>query len=237
MECSKCLFQISRIVAITALACGSAAGVGLACYQLRALPQWAATAGAAGKPVAAASASNAAARLPDGSYPAGPLAAGTAVPLMEAGGWINGAPSPLDQAKPRLVVLDIWSHWCMACRQTAPGLVRLQRKFANQQVSFVSLTNVDRQQVEQFASQANISWPCGYGASLKSLSSFGAYNPDRFLKNAPPGYEVTPTLYVIGADGRVLWHDEQGRPRHLKDSNTIVQELEAEIERLLTLES
>ena len=48
--------------------------------------------------------------LPAGSYPAAPLAVGTACPPYEAAGWING-PAPLPGAKgPRLIVLDIWAH-------------------------------------------------------------------------------------------------------------------------------
>lgn len=236
MDCIKSFCRAFRRVAITALACGSAASVVLACYQLSALSEAPATTDSVGTPTVDTTASVAAEKLPEGSYPAGPLAAGAVLPLLEAEGWINGAPNHLGQVGPRLVVLDIWSHWCMACRQTAPGLVRLQKKFAKEGVSFVSLTNVDRGQVEMFASQAKISWPCGYGASLKSLSGFGAYDPDRFLAGSVAGYEVTPTLYVIAADGRVLWHDGQARPRHEKQTDTILQELEAEIERLLAVE-
>jgi thiol-disulfide isomerase/thioredoxin len=175
-------------------------------------------------------------KLPDGSYPLEPLAAGTPLPLMEAEGWIQGTPQQPGEPGPRLVVLDIWSHWCMACRETAPGLVRLQQKFADRQVAFVSLTNVDRQQVENFATHANIPWPCGYGASLESLSRYGAYCPTRMSKMYNPGYEVQPTLYVIGADGKILWHDDQARPRHLKRSDALLQDLEATISQLLAAE-
>jgi hypothetical protein len=74
----------------------------------------------------------------------------------------------------------------------------------------VSLTHASRQQVESFVGQFAVPWPCGYGAS-----------------------EYTPTLYVIGPDGHILWSDEEARPRHRQAGAALVQELEAELERNL----
>jgi len=174
-------------------------------------------------------------QLPPGSYPTEPLAAGTPAPLMQAAGWLNGDPQQPGEEGSPLIVLDIWSHWCPVCRQTAPGLVRLQEKFADQPVAFVSLTDVSEYQVQSFVDEFDISWPCGYGAGLKGISRFGAYNPARAPGNYNLGYEVTPTLYVIGPDGRVLWHDAQARPQHTKNSDALIRELEAELERLLSV--
>lgn len=219
------------MLAIAALACVSAASVVLACYQVAALRRSAAPADPASQNPSTPH--SPAERLPDGSYPAGPLAAGTPLPPLQAAGWLHGEPQSTGKPLPRLVVLDIWSHWCNACRETAPGLVRLHKKFANQQVTFVSLTNVDRQQVEAFADHAQIPWSCGYGASLQSLSQFGAYSTERIIGDFNPGYEVMPTIYLIGADGRVLWHDNQSRPRHLMSTEAMLQDLERQIEQLL----
>jgi hypothetical protein len=44
---------------------------------------------------------------------------------------------------------------------------------------------------------------------------------------------VVPTIYLADGEGHVLWHDRQARPLHLKASDDIVRELEAEIERAL----
>ena len=51
-------------------------------------------------------------------------------------------------------------------------------------MAFVSLTSDSRAQAESFVERYSIPWPCGYGAAL-----------------------VTPTLYLISPDGRVLWDD------------------------------
>jgi hypothetical protein len=100
-------------------------------------------------------------------------------------------------------------------------------------VAFVSLTDVSRNGVEMFVEQHAIPWPCGYGTRLEAIGRFGAYTTDRMTPGYNPGMEVSPTLYIIGADGRVVWNDGQARPRHLKDSAALVRELEDEIESAL----
>ncbi len=171
--------------------------------------------------------------LPAGSYPTSPLAGGALAPPFEAAGWVNGPPTRPVAPGTRLIVLDVWAHWCPACRLTAPGVVRAYQKFKDRGVAFVSLTNVDREGVEDFVEQYDIPWPCGYGSPLEAIARFGAYSRDRMTENYNPGYEVSPTFYIFSADHRVLWHDGQARPRHLKDSETLIRELDAEIEHQL----
>jgi thiol-disulfide isomerase/thioredoxin len=174
-------------------------------------------------------------KAPPAAYPTEPLPAGSPAPLLYAEGWLNGEPKQPGEEGAGLVVLDIWTHWCPVCRQTAPGLVRLQQQFADQDVAFVSLTDLDEAQVKAFVDEFKIPWPCGYGTSLRMFSRFGAYNPERSVANFTRGLEVTPTLYVFDAEGRVVWHDAQARPRHLKESAALLRDLEAELERLLSL--
>jgi hypothetical protein len=78
-----------------------------------------------------------------------------------------------------------------------------------------------------FEQEFSISWPSGYGATLKTVASLGALSP-----GAPPGYEVVPTLYVIGPDGLIRWSDRRARTRH-EDHGPLLKELETEIERAL----
>lgn len=232
MALSPALQQFGRVIFIFLLCCIVAGSVAVACLQMGGLPQWRSQATSASTPAPP----TVRPPLPAGSYPQGPLDVGTALPEMEPEGWVNGSPASEIASGKRLIVLDIWAHWCPACRETAPALVELQKKFGDR-VSFVSLTNVGQGQVESFADQAEIPWSCGYGASLESLAQFGVYSSQRMTANYNPGYEVLPTIYVIGADGRVLWHDNQARPLHRKLALDIVQDLENELTRLLAVES
>ncbi len=81
-------------------------------------------------------------------------------------------------------------------------------------MAFISLTSDSRAEAESFVRRFSIPWPCGYGA-------------------AP----VTPALYVIGPDGRLLWDDGQARPRHRGDCEDLLRELDGEIERALAGEA
>jgi hypothetical protein len=49
--------------------------------------------------------------LPPGSYPVGPLPAGTVAPDLHAAGWINGSPPRPGTPGQRFILLDIWAHW------------------------------------------------------------------------------------------------------------------------------
>jgi hypothetical protein len=82
--------------------------------------------------------------------------------------------------------------------------------------------------VEQFVREFGIPWPCGYGASLETIKDFGAY----FAHRRITGWEINPTLYVIGADGRVRWCDQSGRLNH-ENCESLMRRLEAEIGKAL----
>jgi hypothetical protein len=90
-------------------------------------------------------------------------------------------------------------------------------------VAFVSLTDLPRGGAERFAREFSAPWPCGYGAAPESVARWGAYNPGR---------EVSPTLYLVGPGGLVLWCDGRGRLRHVPGPEREA-ELEAAIERAL----
>ncbi len=100
-------------------------------------------------------------------------------------------------------------------------------------MAFVSLTDVGWTQAKAFVEQFDIPWPCGYGAQMEVLARFGAYSTQRMGGSYNPGQEVSPTLYLIGPTGRVVWHDDQARPRHRGTPADMVREVEAEIEAVL----
>ena len=101
-------------------------------------------------------------------------------------------------------------------------------KFKDRSVAFVSLTNMPEAAAAAFVDQAGVPWPCGYGMTMPTIAMFGALNRDRMI----PGYELRPTLYLIGPDGRILWSDRHARTRHEAPA-PLLKELEDEIERLL----
>jgi thiol-disulfide isomerase/thioredoxin len=132
------------------------------------------------------------------------------MPALQAEGWVNGAPPAPGAPGVRLLVVDAWAIWCPYCDGCAPGLVRLYEKYSAQGVAFASITNHEREVVENFVRRFAIRWPHGFGTTTDHVVALG-------VGSGMPGpieYEIAPTLYLVGADGRVRWIDGRGRQRH-----------------------
>ena len=152
-----------------------------------------------------------------------PLAAGASLPLIQAEGWINGNPKAPGEPGVKLLVVDVHAPWCGFCEAVAPQLVELHTKYADRGVAFVSLTNLENYMMDRYIRKGGgIRWPCGYGATPQMLADLGAGSG----MPGPYYYEAAPTLYVVGADGKVRWHDSRGRQTDIKgrDWATMVDE-------------
>ena len=141
------------------------------------------------------------------------LKAGDKLPALAAEGWLNGTPPSASEPGVRLLVVDVWAHWCPLCRKGAPGLVGLHKKYAGRGVVFVSLTNLHRDSVAPFVQEYGLTWPNGYGATPETIAALGAGSG-----MSMPGYGVAPTLYLVGPDGRVVWSDGQARFHHTESA-------------------
>lgn len=140
-----------------------------------------------------------------------PLKPGDLLPAIEPEGWINGPPPAPGSAGVCLHVVDAWAHWCPYCARTAPAITRAYQKYAGRGVAFVAVTTHEREDVETYAKKFGITWPSGYGAGPGLVHSLGAGSG----MTGPADYEIAPTLYLVGPDGRVRWVDGQGRLRHV----------------------
>jgi len=141
------------------------------------------------------------------------LRAGDELPALAAEGWLNGAPPAPSAPGVRLMVVDVWAQWCPLCRQGAPGLLELSKKYAGRGVAFVSLTNMPRNPVVLFGNEFALTWPIGYGATAETIVALGAGSG-----MPTPGYGIAPTLYVVDTGGRIVWSDEHARFRHVESA-------------------
>jgi hypothetical protein len=87
---------------------------------------------------------------------------------------------------------------------------------------------MSKENAEVFVEQYSIPWSSGYGASPQTIAAFGA------LRNGMKiaGYELAPTLYLVGPSGNILWSDRQARLQH-RDPGPLLDELQSEIARAL----
>jgi thiol-disulfide isomerase/thioredoxin len=154
-----------------------------------------------------------------------PIEPGRPFPPFQAEGWLNGTPPTGGEPGARATVIDLWSEWCPYCRQAAPGLIELHRKYADKGVLFVSLTNMPKEAAERFDKEFGVTWPSGYGAAAETFAAYGAGNAGLYV--------VAPTFYLLGPDGKVIWCDGRSRYRHKEPAETIA-ELDARIAKVLT---
>jgi peroxiredoxin len=105
----------------------------------------------------------------------------------------SGAEVRLSELRGRVVVLDFWCTWSPLCRETLPLVQKIHERFADdQRVVVYGLAVEERPESDPaaFLKQAG----CTYGLLL---------NGERAAASFQVG--VTPTLYVIGTDGTVLY--------------------------------
>ncbi|QDU22101.1 TlpA family protein disulfide reductase [Urbifossiella limnaea] len=147
------------------------------------------------------------------------LKVGDVIPPLEVKGWINGPPPAVGAPGQKLLLVDVWAEWCPFCKNSAPQLVRLYEKYSSRGVQFVGLTNMPDDMVGQYVSRARIPWANGYLMSTDTIIRLGVGTGMRGV-----GYQVAPTIYLVGPDGVVRWTDQRMRMNHTppRDWNKIV---------------
>jgi hypothetical protein len=77
--------------------------------------------------------------------------------------------------------------------------------------------------VRAFLGRYSITWANAYSVPPETVIALGAGSG-----MDTPGYQVAPTIYLVGPDGRVVWTDGRARERHVP-SQTWAKELDAAI--------
>lgn len=118
-------------------------------------------------------------------------------PEIKAAGWVNGEAPTKESLAGKVVVVCCWATWCGPCREEAPHLVAVHKKFANRGVTFIGLTTDgadELDKIQQFLKKAGITWLNGWGAD-ETANALKA--------------EYIPAVYVIDQNGRLVWFDQE----------------------------
>jgi thiol-disulfide isomerase/thioredoxin len=119
-------------------------------------------------------------------------------------------PAGLNELKGRVVVLDFWATWCMACRMSVPKLAAWQAKFGAQGLSVIGITD---DPVSEASEAAN-----NFGMRYAAIGTDESENTQRAF-----GVRALPTVFVIDKRGVIRDVSVGFDPRR-----------EAEMEALLT---
>jgi thiol-disulfide isomerase/thioredoxin len=138
--------------------------------------------------------------VPDGrsraAAPAEPKpmpAAGSEPPAIAATAWFNWTgdkPPTLKGLHGKVVAVEFWATWCGPCVAGIPHLSALHEKYGKEGLVILSLSDQEAKPIEQFIKDKSMKYAVGAGSQ-----AFREY-----------GITGIPHAYLIGRDGKVLWH-------------------------------
>jgi thiol-disulfide isomerase/thioredoxin len=132
---------------------------------------------------------------------------GKLAPALKEAQFLGPKPQPLSALKGTPVVLFFWAHWCVDCKAEAPILARLKKELGDK-VAIVGPT-----QLYGYAAEGRPASPVQELAFIdyvrqKYLTALGDMPVPVAAENFTQyGASTTPTLVIVGKDGRVkLYH-------------------------------
>ncbi len=120
---------------------------------------------------------------------------------------MDGKPFDWAALKGKVVVIDFWATWCGPCLAAIPHLEELQKKYSDQNVSFIGFSiDADRQALTEFLEKRKLAWP----VIIDDIEVDAAKIADGVVaaswempSTAACGIAGIPALVVIGRDGKV----------------------------------
>ncbi len=124
-------------------------------------------------------------------------------------------PVGLNELKGRVVILDFWATWCLACRMSAPKLTAWQAKFGAQGLSVIGITDDPVPEASQAARS--------FGMRYQAIATDPSYTTQRAF-----GVRALPTVFVIDKRGVIRDVSVGFDPRKEAEMEALVQRLLAE---------
>ena len=120
---------------------------------------------------------------------------------------IDGTPFDWAGLNGKVVVIDFWATWCRPCLAAIPRLEELQKKYSDQNVSFIGFSiDADRQALTEFLEKRTLAWP----VIIDDIEVDAAEIADSVVaaswempSTTACGINSIPALVVIGRDGKV----------------------------------
>jgi thiol-disulfide isomerase/thioredoxin len=141
---------------------------------------------------------------------------GSPAPSWQKMSTVAGAlPGGLQELKGRVVIVDFWATWCMACRMAAPRLSAWQARFGAQGLSVIGITDDPVAEASEGVTSFGMKYAgIGTDPSNETQRAFGV--------------RALPTVFVIDKRGVVRDVSVGFDPRRESETEQLLQRLLAE---------
>ena len=130
---------------------------------------------------------------------------GDPAPPLTVKEWIKGKPVDVKDGK-NIYVLEFWAALSPACRAAIPKLNELQKKFKDKGVVVVGISDEPADKLKAFMTFE--------GTQIEYLVAADDQRKTARSYMVAYGQNGIPHVFVVGKDGKVLWH---GHPLGLDD--------------------
>jgi thiol-disulfide isomerase/thioredoxin len=112
----------------------------------------------------------------------------------------EGQTHSLSEYRGKVVVMDFWATWCGPCAEVMPRMQKLYEKYQDKGVVIFGVNSFEKNDPVELMKKKHYS----YGLLLKGEEIAAAYK-----------VVSLPVVYVIGADGRVIYCHEGAGDQNL----------------------
>jgi thiol-disulfide isomerase/thioredoxin len=120
---------------------------------------------------------------------------------------MDGKPFDWASLQGKIVVIDFWATWCGPCLAAIPHLEELQKKYSDQNVSFIGFSiDADRQALAKFLDNRKLAWPViidDIEVDATEIADGAVAASWKMPSTTACGIHGIPALVVIGRDGKV----------------------------------